>query len=279
MSCSAKWPHAHGASRSIVRRIGSSLPRYSGKRLIVERANRSQDDKLLGGLNSGAEGLVVASYFDETISPDTSVIESTFEGSTESGIGLKETQDHRRKAEKVDAKTKEKISSLESELAALKSRIAAYALAEVERNQASQPPPPPPPPPPAAPPLPSLTMHTPGLSRPVSQTNGKDKCDGVTTSRTEMSTVLKDIGSVRLKAAPFARSPGGTPMRKGQDSQSACDDDPGAIIARALRQKFSNRVFRDSPDKENLDRSDVSISLGFDSPITKPVYQTEVDTT
>ena len=36
-------------------------------------------------------------------------------------------------------------------------------------------------------------------------------------------------------------------MRKGQDSQSACDDDPGAIIARALRQKFSNRVFRDSP--------------------------------
>lgn len=33
------------------------------------------------------------------------------------------------------AKTKEKISSLESELAALKSRIAAYALAEVERNQ------------------------------------------------------------------------------------------------------------------------------------------------
>ena len=70
--------------------------------LFQKRANRSQDDKLLGGLNSGAEGLVVASYFDETISPDTSVIESTFEGSTESGSGLKETQDHRRKAEKVD---------------------------------------------------------------------------------------------------------------------------------------------------------------------------------
>lgn len=36
-------------------------------------------------------------------------------------------------------------------------------------------------------------------------------------------------------------------MRKGQESQSTCDDDPGAIIARALRQKFSNRVFKDSP--------------------------------
>ena len=35
--------------------------------------------------------------------------------------------------------------------------------------------------------------------------NGKDTCEGATTSRTEMSTVLKDIGSVRLKAAPFAR--------------------------------------------------------------------------
>lgn len=36
-------------------------------------------------------------------------------------------------------------------------------------------------------------------------------------------------------------------MRKGQDTQAAHNDDPGAIIARALRQKFSNRVFQDSP--------------------------------
>ena len=41
------------------------------------------------------------------------------------------------------------------------------------------------------------------------------------------------------------RSPGGTPIRK--DNQAVHDDDPGAIIARALRQKFSNRVFQDSP--------------------------------
>ena len=67
-----------------------------------KRANRSHDDKLLGGLNSGAEGLVVASYFDETISPYTSIIEPTFEGSTERDCKPKETQDNRRKAEKVD---------------------------------------------------------------------------------------------------------------------------------------------------------------------------------
>lgn len=35
-------------------------------------------------------------------------------------------------------------------------------------------------------------------------------------------------------------------------------------------------IFIFNLDKENLDRSDVSISLGFDSPIAKPVYQTEV---
>lgn len=35
----------------------------------------------------------------------------------------------------IIAKINQKISSLESELAALKSRIAAYALAEVERSQ------------------------------------------------------------------------------------------------------------------------------------------------
>ena len=87
-------------------------------------------------------------------------------------------------------------------------------------------------------------------------------------------------------------------MRKLQERQQPASDDPAAIIAQALRKKFSHKVFQDSPgmcgrithhcctlciliyyvflpwyipDKENLDRSDVSLSAGFESPTVKLV--------
>ena len=53
---------------------------------------------LFGGLNSGAEGLVVASYFDETISPDASILELTPDRLiTDSNCELTETQDQSEK--------------------------------------------------------------------------------------------------------------------------------------------------------------------------------------
>ena len=85
------------------------------------------------------------------------------------------------------------------------------------------------------------------------------------------------------------RSPGGTPLRPKQHNQDIASNDPGAIIAQALRRKFAHQVFQDSPgkhnlaqhtvwlnchfsilDKENLNRSDASLS-GFDSPNVKLV--------
>ena len=44
----------------------------------------------------------MASYFDETISPDGSIIEPTLERSTENNYVSKETQDHIEKTEAVD---------------------------------------------------------------------------------------------------------------------------------------------------------------------------------
>lgn len=62
----------------------------------------------------------------------------------------------------------------------------------------------------------------------------------------DFSEVLKGIGSVKLRS--IKRSPGGTPIReKPLPSKS---QDPAAMIAQALKRKFSNtQVY--SPDKEN----------------------------
>ena len=96
----------------------------------------------------------------------------------------------------------------------------------------------------------------------------------------------------------MCRSPGGTPLSPKHPNQDAVSTDPGAIIAQALRRKFAHQVFQDSPgktarqllyimsiiisvtmlpnflfsspDKENLNRSDASLS-GFDSPNMKLV--------
>ena len=49
-------------------------------------------------------------------------------------------------------------------------------------------------------------------------------------------------------SAAIPRSPGGTPMRrKDQENCEPASNDPGAIIAQALRRKFANRMFQDSP--------------------------------
>ena len=44
-----------------------------------------------------------------------------------------------------------------------------------------------------------------------------------------------------------SRSPGGTPLRKVQETREAASNDPAAIIAQALRKKFAHNVFQDSP--------------------------------
>lgn len=92
----------------------------------------------------------------------------------------------------------------------------------------------------------------------------------------------------------LCRSPGGTPLRpKVHRQQEPSMEDPAAVIAHALRKKFSHKIFQDSPgllfmlshyvcidwhlwwyemifilpssDKENLDRSESSFNE-FNSP-------------
>lgn len=50
-----------------------------------------------------------------------------------------------------------------------------------------------------------------------------------------------------LSMSLLFRSPGGTPLRRLQEHHQPTTDDPAAIIAQALRRKFSHKVFQDSP--------------------------------
>ena len=92
--------------------------------------------------------------------------------------------------------------------------------------------------------------------------------------------------------------------RRDQENVEPASNDPAAVIAQALRRKFANRMFQDSPgvcvcvcvrererererdsslfytDRENLDRSSDTSASGFDSPSGKlvsfgiyPVFQ------
>jgi hypothetical protein len=70
--------------------------------------------------------------------------------------------------------------------------------------------------------------------------------------------------SVHTAMYPLLRSPGGTPMRVRQRDPSTPDNDPAAIIARALQKKFSHLVFQDSP-LSNAPDDDFS-------PVTSPGY-------
>lgn len=69
------------------------------------------------------------------------------------------------------------------------------------------------------------------------------------TPRPDMSNMLRDIGSVKLRTVHMAKSPGGTPLRPVNKTGRAAVDpnDPASIIAQALRKKFAHKVFRDSP--------------------------------
>lgn len=287
--CTCKGRHLHGSTRSLVRRIGSSLPIDTRRRLQVQLAAESPmreeaNLRYTERLNPSLEGLTLASYLKEPgqiISKAVNLFglepiqeegenntqeEDTFFESSDLESDALEEEDMEESLGEGENKqeTMQKISALESELARLKAQIAIYALSETQEQHDI----PAAPAPPTAPPPPPLSAVQPKAPH-VSQYSTPLRQDvQFATPKPDMSSVLKDIGSVRLRSV--ARSPGGTPLRRVQESQDAAANDPGAIIAQALRKKFSHKVFQDSPgEKENLNRSDSSLSAGFDSPSVK----------
>ncbi|BFZ16677.1 hypothetical protein BsWGS_19716 [Bradybaena similaris] len=76
---------------------------------------------------------------------------------------------------------------------------------------------------------------------------GRRKANITIKSVPDMVTILKDLGSVKLRAVE--RSPGGTPVKRCIEREPS---DPASIIAQALKKKFSNNWhFSSESDKEN----------------------------
>ncbi|KAM9316146.1 mitochondrial fission regulator 2 [Gastrophryne carolinensis] len=125
---------------------------------------------------------------------------------------------------------------------------------------------PPPPPPPPPPPIPSIKVNSAKsaidlikerkASHKQSPQNKEVPGIGSMDKLPSMMDVLKDLNSIKLRAVE--RSPGGTPLTKKDKRRSL--NDPAAIIAHALKQKFSHRRGDDSFDKENRSREESPFS-------------------
>ncbi|KAK4468528.1 hypothetical protein MN116_007726 [Schistosoma mekongi] len=103
-------------------------------------------------------------------------------------------------------------------------------------------------------------------NNPLSKTSPK-KTNLLSTSQNpaDMSQVLKELqsGSIKLRTVP--RSPGGTPIKQKQ-SPTISGSDPCAIIARALRSRFSHlRSMMDNStsEEENSCQSNVHLDSGL----------------
>ncbi|XP_003386870.1 PREDICTED: mitochondrial fission regulator 1-like [Amphimedon queenslandica] len=230
----------YGSNRSIVRMIGTRLPIDSTHRLYVQLPGSQLASPMVSGGGSFDDEGPLALLRDSglpTLTKRFSRLES---------IDEEESDDPQEKLAREKAEATEKLTSLESELARLKSQIALYSL--MEQNDAAPPPAPPPPPP-----LPDSTTGEQTVN-PQQQDGGIDST--ASSTATHHVNISDEIGSVKLRKLDMKRSPGGTPFRPHQTvSREPSMDDPAAVIAHALRKKFSHRIFQDSPDKENLDNS------------------------
>ncbi|KAM4770994.1 mitochondrial fission regulator 2 [Rhinophrynus dorsalis] len=134
--------------------------------------------------------------------------------------------------------------------------------AQLQQDSTPVPPPPPPPPPPPSAKLDSRKSAIDLIKeRRASHNHSPNEKEMVLKDSTaklpSMMDVLKGMNSIRLRAVE--RSPGGTPLtRKGKKRHSL--NDPAAIIAQALKQKFAHKINDDSYDKGNLSHEESAFS-------------------
>ncbi|TMS38746.1 hypothetical protein L596_005399 [Steinernema carpocapsae] len=109
------------------------------------------------------------------------------------------------------------------------------------------------PPPPPPPPVDFLRVKVPKLVIGKRSESTRAALNDSKSKHIDMMDVLKDMGSVKLRKVP--RSPGGTPMRTRSSSGKNTQSDPGALIGRALREKFQSMQPYSSSDESDAEGS------------------------
>ncbi|XP_060676520.1 mitochondrial fission regulator 2 isoform X3 [Hemiscyllium ocellatum] len=280
----------YGQTRSIVRRIGSLLPLNHWPRVcfqlleglhVADSCNNSYKPTVLSLADipwiADDEGETCTRFRNEVRPPKAEQVISLKQERCTPMMSLNYPKNGNNTS---NENALNKISQLEDELSRLRSQIAMLITLQDQRSGTpaiSIPPPKltstpfgalcdplgnalPPPPPPPPPPLPmsiaknsaasasNLGEESQAMKSNPSHVTIKSKLTENLPNPFKMMDVLKDMQNVKLKVV--ARSPGGTPMRKKPAIKTPVSD-PAALIADALKRKFSHRYMNDSSDYEN----------------------------
>lgn len=288
---------AYGSSRSIVRRIASSLPIQPCPRVHFQLYPYTEDAGILFAAKR-KPGLV-ASLADVGWIDRDEDNEDYFDGpgpGPSTGLVFRAHQPQHRLTRQrslpslnqeppdpqgttiANDEAIQKISALETELAKLRAQIAQIVLAQEKTSQpaaaatgAPPPPPPcgslPPPPPPPPPPLPSLQRTFSAIDL-IKERKGK-KTDSQTVLELKpaeipnMLDILKDMGKVKLRSV---KNREGETDVKTKASEPA---DAATLIAEALKRKFAHR-YRHSSEQE--DKEDFKLFSEENSQPAAPLF-------
>ncbi|XP_032360379.1 mitochondrial fission regulator 1 isoform X1 [Etheostoma spectabile] len=290
----------YGSSRSIVRRIASSLPLNPCPRVHFQLYPYNEDAGVLIG--SRRQTGLVASLADVAwIDRDEEDDEDSFgrpRSAIPPGFVFRARQPHPQRKPLTrqrslpslhegtpdpqgqtitNSETTQKISALETELAKLRAQIAQIVLAQEKTTQPAATtgtpppppcgtlPPPPPPPPPPLPPPPSSLQRTFSAIDLIKERRGK-KTDSQTVLDSRpaeipsMLDVLKDMSKVKL------RSVKSRPEESEAKVKSSEPVDAAALIAEALKRKFAHRYRHDS---EQADKEEFKLPVSEVKPPTQ----------
>ncbi|XP_038148617.1 mitochondrial fission regulator 2 [Cyprinodon tularosa] len=265
-----------GQYRSIVRMIGTNLPLQPTPRvhfqiplLTYKPHGYIEDEADTPPIATFADVLWVLDYEGESFARTRNHLPPKKDGTLSRELMRNPRQAQRRGGcapQTVDPEALQKITQLESELLKLQAQIAmivtaapSSALSSTPRAAAPPSSAPPPPPPPPPPPLCIISSETSSVMDLIRERRSNKSDDGQSQSHSglngnvenkkipSMLDVLKDLNQVKLRRVE--RSPGGNPVKRRSDA--ALQNDPAALIARALKKKFAHHHNNSSSDKEN----------------------------
>ncbi|XP_044031586.1 mitochondrial fission regulator 1 isoform X2 [Siniperca chuatsi] len=293
----------YGSSRSIVRRIATSLPLKPCPRVHFQLYPYNEDAGVLIGTRS-QNGLVASLADIAWIDRDEEDDEDFF-GRSRSGIPpgfvFRACRPHPQRKPLTRQRSLpslhqgtpdpqgptvandeaiQKISALETELAKLRAQIAQIVLAQEKCAQpaatAGIPPPPPPsgtlpppPPPPPPPPLPPSSLQRTFSAidlikeRRGMRTGGQTVLDSRPAEIPSMLDVLKDMSKVKLRSVKSRPVEGDAKVKSNEPADAA------ALIAEALKRKFAHRYRHNSEreDKEDFKHPVLDVKPQTETPL------------
>uniref|UniRef100_A0A3B4BLF8 Mitochondrial fission regulator n=1 Tax=Periophthalmus magnuspinnatus TaxID=409849 RepID=A0A3B4BLF8_9GOBI len=261
----------YGSSRSIVRRIASSLPLKPSPRVHFQLYPYTEDAGILFAAKR-QPGLVASladvGWIDGDDEDDAHYLGRPRHG-LPAGLWLRAHEPQQRLTRQrslpslyqgppdpqgstiANDEAIQKISALETELAKLRAQIAQIVLAQEKTSQpaaATGAPPPPPPPsgtlPPPPPPPPAIDLIK---ERKGKKTDSQTVLEPKPAEIPNMLDILKDMGKVKLRSVKNRDDDGDVKAKTSEPTDAA------ALIAEALKRKFAHRYRHNSEQEDKED--------------------------